>query len=524
MALDALDKVKEVDEKPIEDKFPNLKPPKVNNIIVNGLFQTIMLEWEYIPDLWLANYEVYASQVKGFTPTTSNLVFRGKTNVYVHTSRPNEVWYFRIRGVNTRGIAGEFSNEISASTVKWITDDILFGPDVAAKLRDLSEISQLLADGSVKSNLLAEDSVSAVHIRDLAVGNAAIANLSISKAKVQNAIIGTAQLDDLAVTSAKIGNLAVDNSKIANLSADKINAGSIRGIDIFGSQFRSADGNTKLFITGGEVQLQQNSGNYVNLSPDGVYGYSSNGSERFRVDKSLVSSAALGTSNSNVYIAPDYANEVRVVDINSIPSDGSPSNYSYRPIRAQGYRFGPTANGYIGMDGELRVTALSFNNEGSPIYRNVRGNVFLGNSLDINTGTHLYIRPSVAGKVRVTNVGTTDSYTEIEASKFTIQSSYRDLKTNILPVEEELNFNALQLLKDNRIYAYNYKKDIEQGIYNRRQVGLMIEDSSPMLKFDNGLDLYQILAVLWNVNQIQQEKIEKLENDYENIMEILEYS
>ena len=523
MAKDALDKVGGELDPITDDKFPDIIPPKVI-VTASGLFQTIMLEWGYTSNSWLANYEVYASKTKGFTPGATNLEFKGKTNVFVFTAKPNETWNFRVRGVNTRGRAGEFSDEVTASTVRWITEDILFGTDVAVKLRSLSETAQLLANGSIGPNILANDSVGAIHIQDLAVGNAAIENLAISKGKLQNAIIGTAQIEDLAVSSAKIANLAVDNSKIANLSADKINAGSIKGIDIFGSNFRSADGNTKLFITGGDVQLQQNSGRYVNISPNGVYGYDQYGYPVFRVDKSLVSSAAIGTSNSNVYIAPDYNNEVRVVDINSIPSDGSPSNYSYRPLRAQGYRFGPGANGYVGMDGELRVTSLNFNNEGSPIYRNVRANLIYGNSLDINSGTHLYIRPSASGKVRVTNEGTTGSYTEIEASKFTVQSSYRDLKTNILPVDEEPNFDALQLLKDNRIYAYNYKKDIEQGIYDRRQVGMMIEDSSPMLKFDNGLDIYQILAILWNVNQKQQERIEKLEKDNIDVMEILEYS
>lgn len=504
-----------------DDKFPDVTPPKVI-VTASGLFQTIMLEWEYTSNSWLANYEVYASKTKGFTPGTSTLEFKGKTNVFVFTAKPNETWYFRVRGVNTRGRAGELSDEVTASTVRWITEDILFGTDVAVKLRSLSETAQLLANGTVGSNLLASNSVSAVHIQDLAVGNAAIGNLSISKAKLQDSIIGSAQIEDLAVSTAKIANLAVDNSKIANLSADKINAGSIRGIDIFGSNFRSADGNTKLFITGGEVQLQQSSGRYVNISPNGVYGYDQYGYPTFRVDKSLVSSSALGTSNSNVYLAPDYNNEVRVVNINSIPSDGSPSNYAYRPVRAQGYRFGPGANGYVGMDGELRVTGLSFNNEGEPIYRNVRANVMYVSAIDASN-TNVFIRPS-GGKVKCTSTGTTSSYVEIEASKFAVQSSYRDLKTNIIPVNEDPKFDILHLLKSNRIYSYNYKSDVEQGIYDRRQVGMMIEDTHPMLKYDGALDLYQILGILWNATQIQQEKIEKLEKENQEIIEILEYT
>src|SRR5690606_12838602 len=113
----------------------------------------------------------------------------------------------------------------------------------------------------------------------------------------------------------------------------------------------------------------------VKISPDGIFGYNANDSERFRMDRLLVTSAALGTSNSNVYLAPDSTNEARIVDVSSIPSDGVAENYTYRPIRALGYRFGPGRNGYIGTDLEVRITSLGFVQEDdSVIYRNLRAN------------------------------------------------------------------------------------------------------------------------------------------------------
>ncbi|MBD7939448.1 hypothetical protein H9655_20615 [Cytobacillus sp. Sa5YUA1] len=135
----------------------------------------------------------------------------------------------------------------------------------------------------------------------ITVQNGALANAPITRAKLQDAIIGTVQIDDLAVTAAKI----------VSVNADRINVGALRGIDVYGAKFRSSDGLTNLEIIGGNVRLTQSSGHYVNVNSDGLFGYNSGGSQRFSVDRSLVTSATLGTINSNVYLAPDSNNEVR---------------------------------------------------------------------------------------------------------------------------------------------------------------------------------------------------------------------
>ncbi|MEE3950771.1 phage tail protein [Peribacillus frigoritolerans] len=159
--------------------------------------------------------------------------------------------------------------------------------------------------------------------------------------------------------------------------ADAITTGTLRailieGVEIIGSIFRSADKGTEFYVEGGNMILSRNA-RKVTVNPDGIYGINSAGETTFKADRGLVTSAALGTSNSNVYLAPDSNNEVRVVDVASIPSDGVADNYTYRPIRAQGLRFGPGANGYIGTEGELRITSSGFRQEdGSVIYRDLR--------------------------------------------------------------------------------------------------------------------------------------------------------
>lgn len=173
--------------------------------------------------------------------------------------------------------------------------------------------------------------------------------------------------------------------------ADAITTGTLRaiiieGVEIIGSIIRSADEGTEFYVEGGNMILSRTNGRKVTINPDGLYGINGSGETIFQADRGLVTSAALGTSNSNVYLAPDSNNEARIVDVSSIPSDGVAENYTYRPIRAQGLRFGPGANGYIGTEGELRITSSGFKLEdGSVIYRDLRAASIYGSAFITQT-------------------------------------------------------------------------------------------------------------------------------------------
>lgn len=181
-------------------------------------------------------------------------------------------------------------------------------------------------------------------------------------------------------------------------------AESIIGNSIIGVNLASLTNEGYFHVNGYNAEFYNGlSGRRATMSPDGLYGYNSNGSVQFRADRLLVTSAALGTSNSNVYLAPDSNNEVRVVDVNSIPSDGIAENYSFRPLRTLGVRSGPGANMYIGTDGEVRITSTGFVREdGSIIFRPLRaGNIF--SSSFITTSTNAYIGSD--NEVRMVNKG-----------------------------------------------------------------------------------------------------------------------
>lgn len=438
---------------------------------------------------------------------------------------------------------------------------------------------------------------------------------------IDDAVIGTAALANGSVTNLKIGTGAVDtlqvkdgainNAKIANLNADKINAGAIRGIDIYGAKFRSTSGTDWMEIVGGNMHLDQANGRYVNVNPDGLFGYNASGSVRFQANSTLVTSSAFGTSNANVYLAAQGGNEARVVDIAGIPGSGSIGDYSYLPIRASGF-YGnfwninpaisathlyarPLSNGELrvtlngttdiyqplraesvkanvfevnslsgssnhlyvksraageiratvsgtidnyvavrasgfygnfidrgtdsagshlyvrpaGDPGELRVTVRGT----TDVYRPVRALSFYGNLIEVNTATHLYLRPTTAGEVRITAVGTTGTYQPIRASDFRPPNSTRESKTMI----EEYEENVLDVFRNAPVYTYLYKWE-EKNLPKR--LGIMLDETPSVIhaRSNDTVELYAMSGYLWkgvkdlvSVTDKHDDRLDKLE-------------
>lgn len=139
-----------------DGSFPNTKPPRPSNIKAEGLFKTVSLTWDYNPSSYIATYEVYASQNKGFTPTAAQLIFRGKTGGWHHQDGVDvdQVWYYRFRTINTHGTASDWSSEYEAKTIRVLNNDIMFGAVTADKLAALSVTADKLYTDISNSNIL----------------------------------------------------------------------------------------------------------------------------------------------------------------------------------------------------------------------------------------------------------------------------------------------------------------------------------------------------------------------------------
>lgn len=100
-----------------DSSFPNTLPtvPVLSSKLYG--FDTIELSWTFEAKTYYT-YELYASKVKDFEPSVFDLLFKGNASTFLHSAKPSETWYYRVRAINTHGKATAFSNEISVETVK----------------------------------------------------------------------------------------------------------------------------------------------------------------------------------------------------------------------------------------------------------------------------------------------------------------------------------------------------------------------------------------------------------------------
>ncbi len=233
---------KAIDELEIDDgKFPDIVPPVPTNVQATGLFRTVSVTWDYDPSSYIAAYEVYASEIAGFTPNSANLVFRGKTGGYVHEGDVNKTYYFRVRAVNHHGTASDYSPQVSASTVRVQTIDIEFDAVTSDRLANLAVTAEKLASGAVETDKIApgavieekiaqgavtaqkvaEEAIKSIHIETGAITNQKLADLAVTAEKLASGAVTTPKLAISAVTSDRLANLSVTAEKLADEAVEE---------------------------------------------------------------------------------------------------------------------------------------------------------------------------------------------------------------------------------------------------------------------------------------------------------------
>lgn len=136
--------------KPINrGRYPDIKPNKPTNLRTEGAFQTIQLYWDYTDEIYVEFYEVYGSKISDFAPDSQHLLYRGKVSAFGHGVNTDETWYYYVRAVNYHGRGSDYSDRVSASTVRVVSDDILFGGILADHLTDNLDIADKLAQNTI---------------------------------------------------------------------------------------------------------------------------------------------------------------------------------------------------------------------------------------------------------------------------------------------------------------------------------------------------------------------------------------
>lgn len=226
-----------------DGSFPDDSPPVPSNVEVDGLFRVIQLSWDYDPSSYIGAYEVYASQIQGFIPDVSNLVYRGKTGGYVHNAETNQIWYFRLRTINTHGTASLYTVEFMGETSRIDLGEVAPGVITGVEIQDFAISTSKILDNAINSAKIVAGAVTELKLGLGSVTNTKLGALAVDAAK----------LADGSVINTKILNGAVDNVKLAALSVDagKLVNGSVTNTKILDNAI------TSLKIAAGEVKEAQ---------------------------------------------------------------------------------------------------------------------------------------------------------------------------------------------------------------------------------------------------------------------------
>jgi len=174
-------------------------------------------------------------------------------------------------------------------------------------------------------------------------------------------------------------------------------------------------------------------------------------------------------------------------------------------------------NSYAMVDNEFRITDKNGYNNGNPSYMNLAAQDIRANSIRTNGGTNIYLGVSGTndGEVRVTNQllynDGNPTYYPIKTSEVRIASSM-DYKTNIEPLEDE----GLYVINKLNFIKFHNQADIDNGLYNNQQVGVIAE-LSPEVAAPGGKSInhYKLLSYAGKAIQELTKRVEELEQSLE---------
>ncbi len=238
--------VDKIDTNVNDTKFPNTLPqiPVLTGI---GGLDSIALSWTYESKSYYV-YELYGSQVQGFTPNFTNLIFKGKSSNHIHKVQPKETWYYKISATNTHNQSTDFSAEFSISTTKitdgtiWIEDGAIGNALIGDLRADRAWIGKFQGEYINAKNLEVIDGNGkrTLHIDSFGNVNMDVSNLRISSKDV-------ATIDSVKSTieqnpnSVKIGFNKINNNIQFNESEMQINTANGKSLTLKNGRLNAYD-------------------------------------------------------------------------------------------------------------------------------------------------------------------------------------------------------------------------------------------------------------------------------------------
>lgn len=430
---------------------------------------------------------------------------------------------------------------------------------IAANTITASEI----ASNTITSNLIATAGLDAGVIKFGTMSGSRIQANSVTATQLAAGTITATEIASNAITSAKIAANAVtaDKINVTTLSALTANLGTVTAGSLIGTYIESGStGSNKVFMDSGTFFSVLDTGTtaskQMRLFEDRII--FSSGSGNIWTGDGITYRSSIEPQTNNTIRLTNATGHLEVGALNSsflhLNTD-RPAFYFYKPTTVNGLltTAGVTSSGAITANGGLNMNdnaisgfqqltgrhlgrqILADSNNGQVLLSAVGTSLVLGwtntsvivgnqhiemsagkylytNAVDINprdSGANIYLRPSATGEARVTATGTTGTYRPIVASAFNNGSS-RTYKTNI----EELSFVAIDEIDKLKVWEYDLIADLEAGITNNRQIGLISEDSPIVSTPDEkAINNYKLLSLNVKATQELHQIIKSLQEE-----------
>lgn len=286
-----------------------------NRTVVSGFMQNV-ISFDMPTDQDFAGVLIWASKTYGFTPSSSNLIFDGKADSFVHSPLGNnETWYYKIAAYDTFGksYAGTGLNiapQLSGVTISKV--------GIPASSSDPSggAVGDTYYNTTTKQLMRFDGTnwVSAINQADIPLGGVDTAQLADNAVKA-------AKIPDLEILGGKLANLAVTNAKIADATilGDKVAANTISANNL----------------------IIKSTGKYINADPDctDIKNY-------YQTGCSIITVTSLAGAKTGIENITGARRDITTSEYITIDSS---KNYRLSVAAIQDSTYSTTATGYFGI-------------------------------------------------------------------------------------------------------------------------------------------------------------------------------
>lgn len=275
----------------------NVRPTQVTGLDALDGFDAIHLFWDN-QGLVVRDFELHASEVQGFTPSSENRIYRGRANMFSHLVETNQQYFYRCRATNHHEVAGDWSLEVSARTANTKKLDDLEGDldDLKKALTENDEKLDGVRDimdkweyedtveidgGKIRADTIIAKSIATGTITALEIASDAVVSNKIQAGAIVARHISADQITANAIDTNAIlarhitaGAIVADKIAAGAIRATHIQAGAITGDHIQGRllqgvTLQSSSGNNMVRISNGRVDVHfQGQANNIGMRLD----------------------------------------------------------------------------------------------------------------------------------------------------------------------------------------------------------------------------------------------------------------